>query len=199
MSTRVIGITGGVGMGKSTAAKLLREQGVPVVDSDDLARAVVAVGEPALAEVCEIFGAEFLDAQGQLDRGKMAASIFGNDAERKKLEAIIHPRVRECWLLQMESWRAENVPLGVVVIPLLFEVGAEGEFDSVICVACTGNTQRERLRARGWDDVQIAARIAALGRVTVSLLRSTTGSLSLPPAASPHGRGGARSRPPIPR
>ena len=161
MSTRVIGITGGVGMGKSTAAKLLREQGVPVVDSDDLARAVVAVGEPALAEVSEIFGAEFLDAQGQLDRGKMAAHIFGNDAERKKLEAIIHPRVRECWLLQMESWRAENVPLGVVVIPLLFEVGAEGEFDSVICVACTGNTQRERLRARGWDDVQIAARIAA--------------------------------------
>ena len=161
MSTRVIGITGGVGMGKSTAAKLLREQGVPVVDSDDLARDVVAVGEPALAEVSEIFGAEFMDAQGQLDRGKMAAHIFGNDAERKKLEAIIHPRVRECWLLQMESWRAENVPLGVVVIPLLFEVGAEGEFDSVICVACTGNTQRERLRARGWDDVQIAARIAA--------------------------------------
>ena len=161
MSTRVIGITGGVGMGKSTAAKLLREQGVPVVDSDDLARAVVAVGEPALDEVSEIFGAEFLDTQGQLDRGKMAAHIFGNDAERKKLEAIIHPRVRECWLLQMESWRAENVPLGVVVIPLLFEVGAEGEFDSVICVACTGNTQRERLRARGWDDAQIAARIAA--------------------------------------
>ncbi len=161
MNTRVIGITGGVGMGKSTAAKLLREQGVPVVDSDDLARDVVAVGEPALAEVSKIFGAEFLDAQGQLDRGKLAAHIFGNDAERKKLEAIIHPRVRECWLLQMESWRAENVPLGVVVIPLLFEVGAEGEFDSVICVACTGNTQRERLRARGWDDVQITARIAA--------------------------------------
>ena len=172
MSTRVIGITGGVGMGKSTAAKLLREQGVPVVDSDDLARDVVAVGEPALAEVSEIFGAEFLDAQGQLDRGKLAAHIFGNDAERKKLEAIIHPRVRECWLLQMESWRAENVPLGVVVIPLLFEVGAEGEFDSVICVACTGNTQRERLRARGWDDVQIAARIAAQMEVAEKIERA---------------------------
>ncbi len=172
MNTRVIGITGGVGMGKSTAAKLLREQGVPVVDSDDLARDVVAVGEPALAEVSEIFGAEFMDAQGQLDRGKMAAHIFGNDAERKKLEAIIHPRVRECWLLQMESWRAENVPLGVVVIPLLFEVGAEGEFDSVICVACTGNTQRERLRARGWDDVQITARIAAQMDVTEKIKRA---------------------------
>ena len=161
MSTRVIGITGGVGMGKSTAAKLLREQGVPVLDSDDIAREVVAVGEPALMEISEIFGADFLNAKGQLDRAKMAAHIFGNDAEREKLETIIHPRVRERWLAQMETWRADDVPLGVVVIPLLFEVGAEAEFDFIICVACTGNTQRERLRARGWDDAQIAARIAA--------------------------------------
>jgi dephospho-CoA kinase len=161
MSTRVIGITGGVGMGKSTAAKLLCEQGVPVLDSDDIAREVVAVGEPALMEISEIFGADFLNAKGQLDRAKMAAHIFGNDAEREKLETIIHPRVRERWLAQMETWRADDVPLGVVVIPLLFEVGAEAEFDFIICVACTGNTQRERLRARGWDDAQIAARIAA--------------------------------------
>ena len=161
MSTRVIGITGGVGMGKSTAAKLLREQGVPVLDSDDIAREVVAVGEPALMEISEIFGADFLNAKGQLDRAKMAAHIFGNDAEREKLETIIHPRVRERWLAQMETWRGDDVPLGVVVIPLLFEVGAEAEFDFIICVACTGNTQRERLRARGWDDAQIAARIAA--------------------------------------
>jgi dephospho-CoA kinase len=161
MSTRVIGITGGVGMGKSTAAKLLREQGVPVLDSDDIAREVVAVGEPALMEISEIFGADFLNAKGQLDRAKMAAHIFGNDAEREKLETIIHPRVRERWLAQMETWRADDVPLGVVVIPLLFEVEAEAEFDFIICVACTGNTQRERLRARGWDDAQIAARIAA--------------------------------------
>ncbi len=184
MSTRVIGITGGVGMGKSTAAKLLREQGVPVLDSDDVAREVVAVGEPALTEISEIFGADFLNAQGEMDRAKMAAHIFGHDAEREKLEAIIHPRVRERWLAQMETWRADNVRLGVVVIPLLFEVGAEGEFDSVICVACTGNTQRERLRARGWDDAQIAARIAAQMDVTEKIERAdqvvwTEGDVSL--------------------
>ena len=184
MSTRVIGITGGVGMGKSTAAKLLRKQGVPVLDSDDVAREVVAVGEPALTEISEIFGADFLNAQGEMDRAKMAAHIFGNDAEREKLEAIIHPRVRERWLAQMETWRADNVPLGVVVIPLLFEVGAEGEFDSVICVACTGNTQRERLLARGWDDAQIAARIAAQMDVTEKIERAdqvvwTEGDVSL--------------------
>ena len=184
MSTRVIGITGGVGMGKSTAAKLLREQGVPVVDSDDLARKVVAVGEPALAEIADTFGAEFLDAKCKLDRGKMAAHIFGNDAERKKLEAIIHPRVRERWLAQMETWRADDVPLGVVVIPLLFEVGAEAEFDFIICVACTGNTQRERLRGRGWDDAQIAGRIAAQMEATKKIERAdqvlwTEGDVSL--------------------
>ena len=184
MSTRVIGITGGVGMGKSTAAKLLREQGVPVVDSDDLARKVVAVGEPALAEIADTFGVEFLDAKCKLDRGKMAAHIFGNDAERKKLEAIIHPRVRERWLAQMEMWRADDVPLGVVVIPLLFEVGAEAEFDFIICVACTGNTQRERLRGRGWDDAQIAGRIAAQMEVTKKIERAdqvlwTEGDVSL--------------------
>jgi dephospho-CoA kinase len=183
MSTRVIGITGGVGMGKSTAAKLLREQGVPVLDSDDLSREVVAVGEPALAEIGEIFGADFLD-NGKLDRAKMAAHIFGNDAGRKKLEAIIHPRVRERWLAQMETWRADDVPLGVVVIPLLFEVGAEAEFDFIICVACTGNTQRERLRGRGWDDAQIAGRIAAQMEVTKKIERAdqvlwTEGDVSL--------------------
>ena len=183
MSTRVIGITGGVGMGKSTAAKLLREQGVPVLDSDDLSREVVAVGEPALAEIGKIFGADFLD-NGKLDRAKMAAHIFGNDAGRKKLEAIIHPRVRERWLAQIETWRADDVPLGVVVIPLLFEVGAEAEFDFIICVACTGNTQRERLRGRGWDDAQIAGRIAAQMEVTKKIERAdqvlwTEGDVSL--------------------
>jgi dephospho-CoA kinase len=172
MNTRVIGITGGVGMGKSTTAKLLREQGVPVVDSDDLARRVVAAGEPALAEIADTFGAEFLDSKCKLDRGKMAAYIFGNDAERKKLESIIHPRVRELWMMQIETWRADNIPLGVVVIPLLFEVGAEGEFDSVICIACTGNTQRERLHAREWDDAQIDARIAAQMEVTEKIKRA---------------------------
>ena len=184
MSTRVIGITGGVGMGKSTAAKLLREQGVPVVDSDDLARRVVAVGESALAEIADTFGAEFLNAKCQLDRGKMAGHIFGIDAERKKLEAIIHPRVRELWMMQMETWRADNIPLGVVVIPLLFEVGAEGEFDSVICIACTANTQRERLHAREWDDAQIDARIAAQMEVTKKIKHAdqvvwTEGDISL--------------------
>ena len=74
--------------------------------------------------------------------------------------------------MQIETWRADNLPLGVVVIPLLFEVVAEGEFDSVICIACTGNTHRERLHAREWDDAQIDARIAAQMEVTEKIKRA---------------------------
>jgi len=160
MSTRVIGLTGGVGMGKSTAARLLAKRGLPVVDSDDLAREVVAPGQPALEEIAGAFGAGFV-VDGKLDRERMAAEVFGNDEARAKLEAIIHPRVRALWQGKIAEWRTKDVPVGVVVIPLLFEVGAETEMDTVLCIACTANTQRERLRARDWDDAQIAARIGA--------------------------------------
>jgi len=160
MSTRVIGLTGGVGMGKSTAARLLAKRGLPVVDSDDLAREVVSPGQPALEEIAEIFGAEFI-VDGKLDRQRMAGEVFGDDAARARLEAIIHPRVRELWQGRIEQWHANEVPVGVVVIPLLFEVGAETEMDTVVCLACTANTQCDRLRARGWDAVQISARIGA--------------------------------------
>ena len=161
MTTTIYGLTGGVGMGKSAAAKLIEEMGVPVVDSDVLAREVVAPGEWALAEIAEQFGAEFLAGDGRLDREKMAAEVFGNETAMEKLEAIIHPRVRERWKKGIAEWRVQETPVGVVVIPLLFEVGVGDEFDEVLCVACSANTQRERLRQRGWDEEQIAGRIAA--------------------------------------
>lgn len=171
MSTRVIGITGGVGMGKSTAAKLLREQGVPVVDSDDLARAVVALGEPALAEIAGQFGSDFLNAQGEMDRAKMAAHIFSNTTEREKLESIIHPRVRERWRSEIKKWRAAGQG-GVVVIPLLFEVGAAENFDITLCVACSQATQLERLHERGWSNDHIGQRIAAQLSIEVKMERA---------------------------
>jgi dephospho-CoA kinase len=161
MTTTIYGLTGGVGMGKSTVAKLIEEMGVPVVDSDVLARKVVEPGEYALIEIAAQFGDEYLDAEGGLDREKMARLVFECESERLRLETIIHPRVREGWQDQMVDWRVQEIPAGVVVIPLLYEVGVGDEFDGVLCVACTGNTQRERLRQRGWDDAQIAGRIGA--------------------------------------
>lgn len=161
MSTRVLGLTGGVGMGKSTAARLLKKAGLPVVDSDDLARAVVQPGTEGMAEIAGEFGEGFLKADGSLDRDKMASTVFQDKAVRKRLEAIIHPRVRAVWENRIEQWREQKRPVGVVVIPLLFEVGVQDSFDAVLCVASTASTQRSRLRGRNWSDAQIAARIAA--------------------------------------
>ena len=161
MNTRVLGLTGGVGMGKSTAARQLKKVGLPVVDSDDLAREAVQPGTEGLAEIAGEFGGGFLKADGSLDRDKMASTVFQDEAARKRLEAIIHPRVRTVWEKQIDQWREQKRPVGVVVIPLLFEVDLQDSFDAVLCVACTANTQRARLRERNWDDAQITARIAA--------------------------------------
>ena len=161
MNTRILGLTGGVGMGKSTAARLLKKAGLPVVDSDDLAREVVQPGTDALAEIAAEFGEGFLNTDGSMNRVKMASTVFQDDAARKRLEAIIHPRVRVVWEKQIEQWREQKRPVGVVVIPLLFEVDLQDSFDAVLCVACTANTQRARLRELNWSDDQIADRIAA--------------------------------------
>ena len=161
MSTRVLGLTGGVGMGKSTAARLLKKAGLPLVDSDDLAREAVHPGTEGLAQIADGFGEGFLKADGSLDRDKMASTVFQDEAARKRLEAIIHPRVRAVWENRIEQWREQKRPVGVVVIPLLFEVGLQDSFDAVLCVASTASTQRSRLRGRNWSDAQIAARIAA--------------------------------------
>ena len=161
MNTCVLGLTGGVGMGKSTAARLLKKVGLPVVDSDDLARKVVHPGTEGLAEIADEFGEGFIRPDGSLDRDKMASTVFQDEAARKRLETIIHPRVRAAWENRIEQWREQKRPVGVVVIPLLFEVGLQDSFDAVLCVASTASTQRSRLRERNWSDAQIAARIAA--------------------------------------
>jgi dephospho-CoA kinase len=148
-------------MGKSTAAKILSGRGVPVVDTDELARQLVSPGEPALAEIQQRFGPTLVDAAGQLRRDELARLVFADSAARQKLEAILHPRIRERWLTQVEQWRAAGHAAAVVVIPLLFETAAEANFDSVICVACSAATQRKRLHTRGWSDDEIGRRIAA--------------------------------------
>jgi dephospho-CoA kinase len=158
---KVYGLTGGIGMGKTTVAALLAVRGVPVVDSDALARELVEPGQPALAEIARTFGPAMLGPDGRLRRDELARRVFGDEPARKQLEAILHPRIRECWQAQVAAWRAEGRPAAVAVIPLLFETGAESQFDEIICVACSPATQQERLKARGWTPEQIAGRVAA--------------------------------------
>jgi dephospho-CoA kinase len=159
--TKVFGLTGGIGMGKSMVAQLLQQRGVPVVDTDALARKVVEPGQPALKEIQEMFGAAVLGPDGALRRDELARRVFASDMSRKQLEAILHPRIRALWQAQVEEWRATGVRLGVVVIPLLFETNAAKSFDKVICVACSAAAQQQRLAARGWSAEQSQQRIAS--------------------------------------
>jgi len=158
---KLFGLTGGIGMGKSAAAQILERRGVPVVDTDLLARRIVEPGQPALAEIKRAFGDQVVGADGQLRRDELARIIFADGAARQKLESLTHPRIRQLWGEQVELWRTQNRPAGIVVIPLLFETNAEREFDATICCACSEVTQRKRLQERGWTPEQIAHRITA--------------------------------------
>ena len=156
-----LGLTGGIGMGKSMAAELLAKRGAKISDSDVIARESVELGQPALQAIAEAFGNEVLGADGSLDRGRVAELVFGDDAARRTLEDILHPRIRATWLGNLDRWAREGVALGVAVIPLLYETGSEAAFDRIVCVACSPATQRERLRQRDWSDEEIDRRIAA--------------------------------------
>jgi dephospho-CoA kinase len=169
---KVLGLTGGVGMGKSTTDKLLRERTVPVVDTDLLARAIVEPGQPALAEVSEAFGQSVIEPDGRLKRDELARRVFADPAARRRLENILHPRIRALWRVQIETWRAEGKPLAVVVIPLLFETNAQDSFDATVCVACTAATQSERLLARGWAREEIQQRTAAQWPIEQKMARA---------------------------
>jgi dephospho-CoA kinase len=148
-------------MGKSTAAGFFLQLGARVIDTDDLARELVLPGQPALAEIQTVFGRDLVAADDRLNRSELARLVFADAAARRQLEDILHPRIRERWQAQIEGWRQENIPLALVVIPLLFETAAENHFDKIICVACSPAAQRERLSARGWKLDQIRQRIAA--------------------------------------
>ena len=155
---KVYGLTGGVGMGKSSSDKFLRARGVAVVDTDIIARRLVEPGQPALAEIQTAFGPEVISADGRLRRDELARRVFSDAAARALLESILHPRIRAIWQAQISEWRGQGLPQAVVVIPLLFETTAQDQFDKIICVACTAKSQHRRLKERGWTDEQINQR-----------------------------------------
>ena len=156
-----LGLTGGVGMGKSTASQFLNDLGFKVADTDDIARKLVEPGKPALEDIVKAFGTEVLQDNGELNREKAAEIVFSDDSKRLKLEEILHPLIRENWELRLNEWSLENEKLGVVVIPLLYETECERYFDKVVCMACSKDIQRQRLRQRGWSDLEIDQRIKA--------------------------------------
>lgn len=168
----LLGLTGGIAMGKSTVAQILGDAGWDVVDTDLLARQVVEPGAPALAEIAAAIGAGFLDETGRLRRAELARLVFADAAARRQLEDILHPRIRALWRARVEEWRAAGRSSAAVVIPLLFETDAAAEFDTILCAACTDRSQRDRLAARGWCSAEAEARLRAQWPVERKIARS---------------------------
>ena len=140
-----VGLTGGIASGKTTVANLFAARGVPVIDTDVIARQVVEPGEPALAAVVGAFGPQVLGADGRLDRPRMRQRIFGDPQARRRLEAILHPAIRA----EMERQsRAAGGPYQLLVIPLLVEGGRRDHLDRVLAVDVPDATQVERLMSR---------------------------------------------------
>ena len=155
-----VGLTGGVASGKSTVAAMLAEQGVVVVDADQLAREVVEPGTPGLEAVVAEFGGDLLTDDGRLDRPALGAIVFADEPARRRLEAILHPLIR-ARSAEIEAAAAEDA-LVVHDIPLLAESGQAGHFEAVVVVDVPVETQVERMvRDRGWTEADARARIDA--------------------------------------
>jgi len=159
MSTPVlIALTGGIASGKSTVADLFEQQGVPVLDTDQIARDVVEPGTPTFAQILETFGRDILDPSGRLDRRRLRDKIFADPAQRQKLESLTHPAIRE------ELARRSAIAGGayqIHVIPLLVEAGRTDAYDRVLVVDCPEKDQIRRLMARDGSSSEQAERILA--------------------------------------
>ena len=153
-----IGLTGGIASGKSTVADLFAAHGVPIIDTDVIAREVVEPGQPALDEIRATFGAAVIAADGSLDRGNMRKLVFSDHDSRKKLEAIVHPRIGEATITQAD---AAGGPYQIVVVPLLTESALKDAMDRILVVDCSEATQLERLLARDAETTEQARRMLA--------------------------------------
>ena len=156
-----VGLTGGIGSGKSTVARLLEKRGAVVFDADLLAREAVEPGTPGHAAVIERFGADVLAPGGELDREALASIVFADPAARRDLEQIVHPEVRRLFAEGSEAYR-DTDRVVVFSAPLLVETGMHTAFEILVVVSATVATQIERLmRQRGMSEPSIRARIDA--------------------------------------
>lgn len=147
-----VALTGNVASGKSSVARLWREAGVAVVSADDLARTVTEPGSEGLDEVVDAFGEDVLAQDGRLDRAALRDVVFRDDEARRRLEEILHPRIRALRDAWLEERRAEGARLVVSEIPLLFETEMEGEFDMTVLVdAPRGERLRRLVEDRGLE------------------------------------------------
>ena len=140
-----VGLTGGIGSGKSTAAALFAGHGVPVIDADEIARQLVTPGQPAYEQVIRTFGTSIVATNGRLDRDRLRRIVFADPEQRKRLEAVLHPLVRH--EIQRETRRLQ-APYCIIVIPLLIEANQRDLVDRVLVIDCDEGLQLQRVAGR---------------------------------------------------
>ncbi len=158
--TVLAAVTGGIGCGKSEVGRVLAAHGAAVLDADEVARTVTAPGGEAWAAVAEAFGRDVLRPDGTLRRKRLGERVFADPGELDRLNRIVHPPV----IARCRAWGAQRRDEGrdaAVLVPLLFEAGLREGWSAVVCVSAAPETVRRRLRERGLDERQIAAREAA--------------------------------------
>jgi dephospho-CoA kinase len=153
-----IGLTGGIASGKSIVAEMFADLGIPVIDTDVIAREVVAPGTAAIGEIREAFGADVITADGRLDRNTMRSIVFADDAARRKLEGILHPRIRAATIDQAATAGGDYQ---MIVVPLLVESPLRSFVDRILVVDCSEGTQVERLLRRDAESEDQARRMIA--------------------------------------
>ena len=158
MSHWRLGLTGGIGSGKSTVANLFAEQGIELVDADRIARLVVAPGQPALTAIAQHFGPDLINNQGELDRTTLRARVFNQPTERAWLESLLHPLIRAEMVRQSEE---ASSPYVIWVVPLLFEQGLHTQVHRTLVVDVSEATQLARATRRDGSDPALIRQIMA--------------------------------------
>jgi dephospho-CoA kinase len=157
-----VGLTGGIAAGKSTVAARWRRVGAAVIDTDELAHEALTPATPTYAAIVKTFGKQVLNADMTISRKALGEIVFADEQKRLALNRIVHPAVAEMWHQSLaELERGGQAEVAIAMIPLLYEVGVEGEFDCVVAVACSEQTQFARLAAKGLSESQASARIRA--------------------------------------
>ncbi len=145
---RIFGLTGGIGCGKTTVAAMFRDEGIPVVDADRIAREVTAPGELAYLEIVHRFGREILQEDGEIDRAKLGDIVFSDPLRRAELEAVTHPRIVEGIAYALQKLASRGHRTAIVEAALIHEKGRGGMFDAVIGIFCARSQQIQRLVER---------------------------------------------------
>ena len=152
----IIGLTGGIGSGKSAAANFFQNEGISVIDTDQLARKVIQKDTPGYSKVVDSFGANILDNNDSIDRAKLREEVFHDNEKRKILESITHPLVRE---LMVQKISSSTSPYSIIMVPLIFETNSAKNYDRVLVIDCDVEIQLARATIRDENSADLIQKI----------------------------------------